>query len=105
MMAARVHPIDVSPRRFVWFEDGRRFESTVTPEPFDAARAREIAAHGVSSYDNAMTRGETAFVDAVWAAIPDGSSCWMTAFWKILRGQVYKIKIGGSDVYHVSLGR
>ncbi len=93
--------IDMTPRTVVDFENCQRIEhKNAVPTPFGSARAREcwaaarkLALYGdaASQLPNVMTLGERAYVLAVWDTIPSGSSCWMTAFWRIEKGLYQEI--------------
>jgi hypothetical protein len=88
----RPDSLDLSPRTIVRWDTGRPeiFED-VSPTPFDSVRAEEIidatrATGYCASPWNSMTNGEIAYICALWDTIPDGRSCWMTAFNAIRRG-------------------
>jgi len=57
--------------------------------PFSQDRAREIwAQRGMqNTVSHAMTGSEIAYVKAIWDTLP-GNSCFMSAFFLILNGQV-----------------
>ena len=81
--------IELNPRQVVSWESGTRHEETATPEPFGAERAAAIWAQRLlqGAVEHAMTKPEVAYVYAVWDTM-GGSSCWMSAFYAILNGQI-----------------
>lgn len=78
--------IDLSPRCIVtrWV-NGAPIYTVAVPTPFGKARADAIWASRGIQWTLAMTDGEIAYVDALWATM-DGDTHWLNAFWSIQQG-------------------